>query len=98
MNSILILREGRQIAFVFHGVSLWYFAFRASVPGKYQSAGFLFHAQINLITSMINDICSMKREKTLHLPQDPAPIPAMYFFSDLFIVRQWSEGGEKKQR
>lgn len=63
MNCILILQEGHQIAFVLHSASLWYFAFRTSVPGKYQSVGFLFHAQINLITSKINDICSMKREK-----------------------------------
>lgn len=86
MNCILILQEGHQIAFVLHNASLWYFAFRTSVPGKYQSVGFLFHAQINLITSKINDICSMKREKILCLPQHLAPVPAMPVLPDLFIM------------
>jgi len=77
MNCILILQEGYQIAFVSHSASLWYFAFRASVPGKYQSVGLLFYAQINLATSKINDIRSMKREKILCLSRHPALIPAM---------------------
>lgn len=73
INCTLILQEGHQIAFALHHASLWYFAFKASVPGKQQSMAFLFHAQI-------------KREKIICSPQHPAPIPAVSIFPNIFII------------
>lgn len=91
MNYTLILQEGLQIAFVLHSASLWYFAFRASVPGKYQSVGFLFHAQINLITSKINYTCSMKREKNSLFASASCPNPCHVFLSRSFHhdIEEW---------